>query len=71
MCECYTNSGFITALFLEIKAMCRSGIIFESESNKGDLSQCIENIKHWGFELKKRINLMNFVFQKRSSFLNV
>lgn len=59
ICECYTNSGFITALFFEIKAICQSGIIFESESSMGDLSQCIENTKHWGFKLQKRIHLMN------------
>lgn len=56
ICECYTNSGFITALFFEIKATSQSGIIFESESNMGDLRQCIENRKHWGFELKKKKN---------------
>lgn len=61
-CECYTNSGFIIALFFEIKAIGQSAIIFESESNMRDLRQCIENTKHWGFELQKRINLMNLLF---------
>lgn len=70
ICECYTNNGFIPALFFEIKAICQSQIIFESESNMGDLSQRIENTKHWGFKLQRRIHLMNLLFQKTSSYFS-
>lgn len=68
ICECYTNNGFITALIFEIKAICQSWIILESESNMEDL-QCIENTKHWGFELQKNNQFNELTFPENKFIL--